>query len=132
MNKLILLGRVGKGIEVTGKVGILPVAVKRERKNEDGTYTSDWFRIKVFGDTITTIKKYVQIGDTLLFECKVQQNNWQDKDGLMHYDWDFLLERFEFVSKAQQPATPKQEPKQNVKPAPPETVEEITDEDLPF
>lgn len=109
MNKCLFLAKVGKKIEINGKVGVLNVAVKRDQKNEDGSYTSDWFRVKVFGKTIDVIDKYVGVGDTLMLECRVQNNNWTDKDNIKHYDIDFLLQSFEFVSKCNpQPKQPQQ------------------------
>ena len=64
MNKVILIGRVTKDIELkttaSGKsVASFTLAVNRERKNADGNYEADFINCVAYGQQAETIGKYI-------------------------------------------------------------------------
>lgn len=145
MNKVVLLGRLTKDIEVRytesgTAVGNLTLAVKRRIKNTDGEYESDFINCVCWKETAETMNKYLKKGDPVLVEGRIQTRNFEDKDGNKRYATEVVIEHMDFVSsKKEQTTEVKEEPKEEKNPFEDmkEKVEadqsiEISDEDLPF
>lgn len=47
-----------------------------------------------------TTNKYCQKGDILGIKYIVKNHNWEDTKGNKHYDYTFMANRVEFISKA--------------------------------
>ena len=47
-----------------------------------------------------TTNEYCQKGDILGIEYIVKNHNWEDTKGNKHYDYTFIANRVEFISKA--------------------------------
>lgn len=156
MNKFIISGRLAADPEyrqtATGTdVVQFNFAVNRRYKKE-GEPDADFFRITAFSKVAETFSKcQISKGTKLLLECEVRNNNYADKNGVKHYDFQFIVSSFEFCeSKTSQqkseqqdyaPAgrgygTPTQQPsyqQQGIDPAGFMPVDdEISEEDLPF
>lgn len=56
--------------------------------------TSIWFT--AFGSLGETIARTARKGDQLIVEAQVRANNWIDKDGDRHYDYNFVVLGFRF------------------------------------
>lgn len=145
MNKVVLLGRLTKDIEVRytesgTAVGNLTLAVKRRIKNTDGEYESDFINCVCWKETAETMNKYLKKGDPVLVEGRIQTRNFEDKDGNKRYATEVVIEHMDFIgSKKEQTTEVKEEPKEEKNPFEDmkEKVEadqsiEISDEDLPF
>jgi single-strand DNA-binding protein len=145
MNKVVLLGRLTKDIEVRytesgTAVGNLTLAVKRRIKNTDGEYESDFINCVCWKETAETMNKYLKKGDPVLVEGRIQTRNFEDKDGNKRYATEVVIEHMDFVSsKKEQTTEVKEELKEEKNPFEDmkEKVEadqsiEISDEDLPF
>ena len=101
MNKVILIGRVTKDIELktttSGKsVASFTLAVNRDRKNADGNYEADFINCVAFGQQAETISKYVNKGDKFGIVGK-QQTRTYDKNGSKVYVTENIVESFEFL-----------------------------------
>lgn len=145
MNKVVLLGRLTKDIEVRytesgTAVGNLTLAVKRRIKNTDGEYESDFINCVCWKETAETMNKYLKKGDQVLVEGRIQTRNFEDKDGNKRYATEVVIEHMDFVSsKKEQTAEVKEESKEEKNPfedmhtkVEADQSIEISDEDLPF
>lgn len=101
MNKFIVSGRVFDepvySTSQTGK-GILKFKISSQRdfKNkETGKYESDFFDITVLGTTADYAARNLEKGAQVIVECKVNNNNYTDKNGIKHYSYGFLANTVE-------------------------------------
>jgi len=88
LNKVCLLGRVGRDPEIRYTQGGEPIAnfslATSERwKGKDGQKQerTEWFRVDVFGKLAETVRDYVSKGKQLYLEGSLHTDEWQDKDG---------------------------------------------------
>lgn len=141
MNKVVLLGRLTKDVELrytesNVAVGSVSLAVKRRIKNANGEYESDFINCVCWKETAETMSKYLKKGDPVLVEGRIQTRNYEDKDGNKKYITEVVIEHMDFVGgKKETKEEPKEEknPFEDMK----EKVEadqsiEISDDDLPF
>ena len=102
MNKVILIGRTTKQIELrtttTGtSVANFSLAVTRNFKNAMGEYESDFFNCIAFGKLAETISKYVNKGDKLGVEGRLQARSYQNSEGKNVYVTEVIIENIEFL-----------------------------------
>lgn len=102
MNKVILIGRTTKGIELkytasNVSVANFSLAVTRSFKNANGDYESDFFNCIAFGKLAETIKSYVIKGDRLGVEGRLQSRSYQNSDGKNVYVTEVIVENIEFL-----------------------------------
>lgn len=131
MNKVVLVGRVAKDVELrtttSGKsVALFTLAVNRDYKNAEGKYDADFFTCVAYEQRAETISRYVSKGDRFGVTGKLTTRNYE-KNGTKVYVTEVKVEEFEFLeSKKDKPGTP------NIN-VPVGDFEEIADdEDLPF
>lgn len=116
------------------KIANINIAVTRDRKNNNGEYDSDFFKLKAFNKLAETVSVYCHKGDMMMFEGTIQNNSYE-KEGQKHYINEFLVNKIEFLSKAQKENKPSIEVNEQVEKDP---YEEMGDEvqlsadDLPF
>ena len=102
MNKVILIGRNTKAIELkqtTSGVSVaqFSIAVKRNFKNADGEYESDFFNCIAYRNTAELISKYVGRGDLIAVDGKLQTRNYTDKSGRKVYVTEVIADNVEFL-----------------------------------
>lgn len=74
-------------------------AVNRTFKRE-GDPDADFFNIVMFGNPAERFEKLnIQKGTKLMIEGDIRNNNYTDKDGVKHYDINFVANVFEFLEK---------------------------------
>lgn len=74
-----------------------------------------FIRFTTFGKIAEAVEKYSHKGDLILIDGVVKNNNYEDKEGKKHYDYVFIANRVEFLSRATK-STPKEEsPKKDTK-----------------
>lgn len=99
MNKLEVIGRLVKDSETRftkeGK-SITTFTLAVNNTKDDTTF----IKITTFGGTAELIQKYCSKGDLILVDGMVKNNNYEDKDGNKHYDYIFIGNRVEFLSRA--------------------------------
>ena len=92
INKMIVLGRLGKDPEVRylqdGKaVANFSVATSEEWKDKatgEKKERVEWHKIVVFGRLAEICGEYLKKGSQAYFEGRLQTRSW-DKDGVTHY-----------------------------------------------
>ena len=126
MNKLEILGRLTKDVETrytpNGKIiASFNVAVKRKMSKEN---ESDFFNLTAFGKTAEFIEKYFHKGQWIALIGRLQNNNYEDKDGKKHYTNEIIVEEVYFCG----PSTKQEEPEEQFIP----NFNAINDDELPF
>ena len=132
MNKVVLVGRVAKDVELrtttSGKsVATFSLAVNRDYKNAEGKYDADFIPCVAFESKAETISKFVHKGDKFCVSGRIQIRNYDKSDGSKAYVTEIIVDGFDFIEgKKDKLDTP------NIN-VPVDDYEEIADdEDLPF
>lgn len=101
MNIAIIRGIITKDIELkktssgTGAVNFY-VAVKRDFKNANNEYESDFVSCKAFGNTAEMISKYFHKGSGIIVEGRIQTGSYEGQDGKRVYTTDVMVSRVHF------------------------------------
>ena len=128
MNKVILTGNLVKDVEVrqtqSGKEVVSnSIAVKRDFKDSDGNYPTDFINFVAWGSQATYLGDYAKKGDRLEIVGRWQVRTYEDQNGDKRTMNECLVESVSVFSKSE-----KQDQKKQNKPK----FEEVDDSDLPF
>ncbi len=98
MNKVILVGRLTKEIEVRYTEKEIPVvnftvAINRDYKNQNGEYETDFINCIAFQQNAKFMSEYLHKGDLIGVVGKIQTKNYEDKEGKKHYITEVIVER---------------------------------------
>ena len=101
MNKVLLLGRLTKDIELRySQSGVafasFTLAVPRKFSKEGEKKQSDFISCKVFGKTAEFMSKYLAKGSQIAIEGRLQTGSYE-KDGVKHYTTDVMIESIDFA-----------------------------------
>ena len=88
LNKVMIIGNLGREPELrytpSGRpVTTFPVAVSRTWKGNNGENRSDteWFKIVAWGKLAEICKEYLNKGQQVYIEGRLQTRQWDDKEG---------------------------------------------------
>ncbi len=144
MNKITLIGRISKNIELRtttgGKdVANFSIAVNNPyKKDKEGNTQADFFDCIVWGTQAVNLQKYQEKGNLIAVEGRLENQKWQDEKGNNHYKNVIVCESIEYLAKKngqQMPVPEAPIPSTEVSEDPFQNFgEEITlsDDDLPF
>ena len=101
MNSVFIMGRLTRDADVrTGngdvKVASYRVAVDRRFKRE-GQPEADFFDCVAFGRQAEFAEKYLRQGIKMVIQGRLQNDNYQDKEGRMVYRTQIVVENQEFA-----------------------------------
>jgi single-strand DNA-binding protein len=104
MNKVILSGNLTRDPEVRytqsgmayAKFG-LAVTRPFSSKNNDGQPTTDFFNLTSWGKTAEFCGRYLKKGSRVLVEGRIQNDNYEDKNGVKHYSVNINVDTIEFA-----------------------------------
>lgn len=107
MNKIILKGRITKELELKEldndrKVVNFNIAVRRDYKNENKEYESDFFNCSAFGNTANFLVNYFKKGQDLLLIGHLQNNQWETESGEKRTAINVIVESVEFCGNKQE------------------------------
>ena len=124
MNKIILIGRMSKDIEIRytqnqKEVGNFDLAVNRNYKNANGEYDTDFFKCIAWGNLAKTIQTYTSKGSQIAIEGRVENRKYQAQDGTNRYVTEVVVEEIQLLDSKKNNTTNNQE-------------EIYSGEDLPF
>jgi single-strand DNA-binding protein len=127
MNKVILIGRLTKDIEMrstsTGKrVGSFSLAVN-DGKDSSGKELTQFFNCVVWEKTAETVEKWTKKGDKISVIGKIQNKSFTKQDGTKGYSTEILVNEVEFLSNVQN-NTVKTDVEQTINPSVPQTFAE--------
>lgn len=130
MNKVIMLGRLSSDTELrTTQSGTavckFSIAVDRPAKQGEERQT-DFFRITAWGKTGEFVNTYFEKGQRILIEGRLQNNNYEDKNGIKHYSNDVIAEKVYFADGKRTQQAQQETPQENFEFNPEES------DDLPF
>lgn len=98
INKVILLGNLGKDPEHTGKVCKFSMATtSRKKDGDDWVDFTEWHRVVCFGKMADNAVKYMSKGSQCYVEGKMRTNKWEDKDGNTRYTTEVIADIIKFV-----------------------------------
>ena len=88
------------------------IAVDRTFKNANGERECDFFNCVAFSKLAETISKYVNKGDMIAVEGRLQTRNYTNKEGRKIYVTEIIVENVEFLQtkkQEEQPTAPSSE-----------------------
>ena len=103
MNSVNLIGRLSNSPEIRHTannqvVCRFTLAVTRRFKNQAGDYETDFINCVAFGKTAELINEYIQKGDLLGIEGRIQTGSYTAQDGSKRYTTDVVVENITFVN----------------------------------
>lgn len=143
MNNFIGMGRLVRDPEIRysqqgGAIADFTIAIDRRYKRE-GQPDADFFQVTAFGKLAEFVEKYLVKGTKIVYSAEVQNNNYEDKNGVKHYGTKMIANSIEFAEskKAASDNAPAEEPKaSNTAPAVDDefmnVADGVDDESLPF
>lgn len=101
MNKAILTGRITNDLELrytSNQKEILNInlAVKRDFKNAQGEYDTDFIKVSVFGATAKYLHEHSGKGKRIQVEGRIQVQQYEKNDE-KRYDTSIIAEKVEII-----------------------------------
>lgn len=151
VNKVILLGRLGKDPEVRtldngAKVATFSIATSENFKDKNGERQerTEWHNIVLWRALADLAESYLAKGREVYIEGKLQTRSWDDKDGNKRYTTEIVGTNLNFVGSradsqsvsqapppTSEPASMNNTPQPLTKPEPAPFTDDEAD-DLPF
>jgi single-strand DNA-binding protein len=147
VNKVILLGNVGKEPEIRSTAGgtmvaNLSLATSDRQKDPQGNWQerTEWHNLVAFSRVAEIIRDYVRKGSKLYIEGKIQTRSWDDKEsGQKRYRTEIIVNDLSLLSARDEGAgAQSRSPSTSFDQRPPAAQEdfaqsaEISDDDIPF
>jgi len=147
VNKVILIGRLGKDPEIRQtsggqSVANFSVATDESYKNKDGDKVkkTEWHRIVIWGKLAEIAEEYLKKGSLVYLEGRIETNEWSDSEGIKRTDKNIVCSAMRMLGEVgggAEKTTSKTKPAtktaaKKTKPVEPEEEYEPTDEDIPF
>jgi len=131
MNKFIGIGRLIKENELrytTSNTAVVKntIAIKRNRKNANGEYDSDFINVTAFGNNAELLSKYFSKGDMIAAEGRIETGSYKKNDETV-YTTDLMIEHITFVGTKSKES--KEQPKEEHKDS---NIVELGELELPF
>lgn len=105
INKVILIGRVGKDPEVrhldnNASVARFSLATSESYKNKSGEKitNTEWHNIIAWRSQADFAGNYIKKGSLLYIEGKIRTRSWDDKDGNKRYTTEIDVDNFQLLS----------------------------------
>lgn len=137
VNKVILLGNVGKDPEVRSTSGgnavcnFTMATTESWKKDGETKEKTEWHNLVAFGKSAEIIGQYVRKGSGLFIEGKLQTRKWQDKEGRDRYTTEIVIEEFRFTGGKPDGERREAAPRQPA-PATAGSGKDFEDDDIPF
>jgi single-strand DNA-binding protein len=143
-NKIIIVGYLGRDAELrytpTGTpVCDFSVATTERRKDKSGEFQdhTTWFRVSFWGKRAETTHQYLTKGKLIYLEGRLNQREYQDRDGNTRTSLDVNATEVQFIgSRGGEDSSSSSgfsEERSSSRPAAKEDISEpITDDDIPF
>ena len=138
MNVITVSGRLVKDITLkttsNGKfVANGTIAVRRDFKNQNGEYESDFINFISLGKQGELMAQYINKGDQFALSGRLQIRKWDNKDGKTQYFTEIVVNSFDFASKGSGSSSEGNSPRRrNEAPEIKNDGLDISDDDLPF
>ena len=97
VNKVILIGHVGKDPEIHGSVTNFSIATSM--KGKDGVEHTEWHKCAAFNRAAEVAAQYLKKGSQVFIEGSLRTRKWQDKDGTDRYTTEVIVGRLTMLGK---------------------------------
>lgn len=104
VNKVILIGHIGRDPETQqGSSGTqfvkTTLATSEKYKDGSGNWQSrtEWHNLIVWGNQADTFDQYVKKGQMIYIEGKIENRNYEDKDGVKRFFTQINVQKFTFL-----------------------------------
>ena len=103
MNKVILMGRLTRGVETrytqttNTMVAGFTLAVNRRITNKDGERQADFINVVAWSKTAEFCSKYFKKGQQVLVVGRLQTRTYEDDKGTKHYITEVVAEEVYFA-----------------------------------
>ncbi len=109
VNKVLLLGNVGKDPEIRATQGGMTIATftlatADRQKDQTGNWVdkTEWHNLVAFARTAEIVRDYVKKGTQLFIEGKIQTRSWDDKEsGAKRYRTEILVNEMSLLGSGQ-------------------------------
>jgi len=145
VNKVFLLGNVGKDPEIRTTAGGMTIAsfslatADRAKVNNEWTDKTEWHNLVAFQRTAEIVRDYVKKGTQIFVEGKIQTRSWDDKEsGAKKYRTEILVNELSLLGSrgggGESSGSHERSGSSKAAPAPSNDYADqgITDEDIPF
>lgn len=99
MNKGVIVGRLTRDIELrytTQNKAVAEFTIACNNSKDDTTF----LKISAFGKIAESTAEYCKKGDMIAVDYTVKNHNWEDKNGVKHYDYSFIANKISFLTTA--------------------------------
>jgi single-strand DNA-binding protein len=101
MNKVFLRGNLTRDVETKQSsngnwMARFGIAVRRDFKNADGEYDSDFINCLAYNKIAEMLGKYFHKGSGIIVIGHIQTGSYDDRDGKKVYTTDVIVETVEF------------------------------------
>ena len=115
MNKVIIVGRITKDIEIKNTSNQTPVcnftvAVDRKYKDANGQRQADFISCVAWKTTATFIAKYFKKGSRIGITGSLQTRNFEDQEGKKRSITEVVVEEAEFVESSNREEAKEEKP----------------------
>lgn len=106
VNKVILIGRLGKDPELKYIADNVPVArfslaTSETYKDKTGNKVenTEWHNIVAWRSQAEFAEKFLKKGKLIYIEGKIKSRSWDDKDGVKRYTTEIIVDNFMILDK---------------------------------
>jgi single-strand DNA-binding protein len=145
VNKVILVGRVGKDPEIRStqdgrEIASFSLATSeswKDKQSGERKEKTEWSNIAVMnGNIVGVVKNYVKKGSLLYLEGSLQTRKWQDKQGQDRYSTEVVLQGFScqlvMLSRVERDEDSQPQQRATSSAASPAPAAELLDDEIPF
>lgn len=103
MNKVILIGRVGKDPQTRSvnekTVANITLATSKSYKNSTGerVTNTEWHRLTAWPPIADIFEKYVKKGDQIAVEGEIQTRSYDDNEGVKRHVTEIIVRNLELL-----------------------------------
>ena len=97
INQFVGIGRLVQSPELrytSNNKSVCEFTIAINNTKEDTTF----LKITTFGKIAETVNEYCRKGDLIGVICSVRNHNWEDKNGVKHYDYNFIANKISLLS----------------------------------
>ena len=104
VNKVILIGNIGRDPEVrqtTGGMSVANFSVATTYKRKDADPETEWHNITAYGRTAEVAGQYLKKGSPVFIEGRLHTRKWQAKDGTNRQAVEIVVESLQMLGAKQ-------------------------------
>jgi len=113
MNKVILIGRLGKDVDLRYSpngtaVATFSVATDEIRKGSNGEKEkhTEWHRVVIFGKLAEHCNEYLHKGSLICLEGRLRSRDYEDREGIKRYVTEIYADTVRFLDRKPESGPP--------------------------